>query len=541
MAKISVFTIGHTGVVLDPNSLEPGVPADALEIAQNAVQDPKEGHGGAIRKRPGLARFNTVYAGGIILGGIPMPVAGFGGAPASGGGAIIGTGDVDNGTSIGTGDMTGSPGGTFDGGAIATTPPGAGLFNGGVAIFDGVRLIVVAKNTNAINSPGGVGWYVGPKGLTANAIATSTPTQASVYAFPPNSVFTHSYGVAGCIDNIGTTGLYYAGNIGNQVTGLTAPTIYRTNGGTNTLIASIPRNTRVEATINGGSPSAEAIRNAIVDMHYGTDGFIYICVKDKYTGQNTAGSCGRVFRLSPLSGALVEWNMGTTSGPAELFAHIPYTSCFFDGKLYVGTFPDAIGESAQVYATDSTSAVLETAFTGAGAHNFGFISCSAIYNGRLFMGTGDWHASPQFAQLWSRRPGDTLLAWEAALTASGGAATAGNYFCSLVEFSGSLYASWFGASSDSSIYKVTANAPGDPTSTSFTTSAVLTSGTSGANNPFRLWVDDGVMYAIAEDDVSGEPSVFTTTDGTTWVNKTGTLPDFGVVAQARGIFFGLNQ
>src|SRR5258706_2903879 len=130
MGKISIFTLGHTGVVIDPNSQEPTVPQDALALAQNAGPDPRAGRGGAIRKRPGLARFNIAYAGGVILGGIPMPVAEFGGAPVSGGGAIVGTGDADDGTSIGTGDMTGRPGGTFDGGPIATTPPGAGIFGG---------------------------------------------------------------------------------------------------------------------------------------------------------------------------------------------------------------------------------------------------------------------------------------------------------------------------------------------------------------------------------------------------------------------------
>src|SRR5712664_3687152 len=125
MGKISIFTLGHTGVILDPNSQDPNVPQNALANAQNAGPDPRQGRGGAIRKRPGLARFNMLAAGGVILGGIPMPVAEFGGAPSSGGGAFVGTGDTTDGTSVGTGNMTGAPGGTFTGGAIATTPAGA--------------------------------------------------------------------------------------------------------------------------------------------------------------------------------------------------------------------------------------------------------------------------------------------------------------------------------------------------------------------------------------------------------------------------------
>ncbi len=532
MGKISVFTMGHTGVVLDPNTLEPGVPLDALEIAQNAVQDPKQGHGGAVRKRPGLARFNTEYAGGVILGGIPMPVAGFGGAPTAGGGATVGTGDADDGTSVGTGDMTGAAGATFDGGAIATTPPGAGIFGGG-SLFSGARLVVVGKFDNTGASTGGVGWYVGPKSLTENAIAAATPAQASVYAFPPNATFANSYGKPSCIDTLGTTGLYYAGNIGSQVTGLTAPTIYRTDGGTNAIIATIPRSTWAAAAIDGVAGSA--IRNAIVDMHWASDGNIYICVKDKYTGQNVAGSAGRVFRLRPSTGELTEWNLGTTPGPAEFFAHVPYASYYFDGKLYVGTFPDAIDESAQLYASNGTNAASEGSFT-VGGHNIGFISCFQEYNGRLFMGTGDWDTTPTHAQLLSRRPGDFVTAWVAIVTATGGAATSGNYFVSMALFGDALYASWYGNNGSATVYKIVADAPGDPLSSSFTTSSVLTS----SNNPFRLWADDGVLYAIAEGDTA-TPAVFTSTDGTTWTSRAGRLPNFGAAASARNIFFGLNQ
>ncbi len=631
MAKISVFTMGHTGVVIDPNPLEPGVPADALAIAKNAVQDPRSGRGGAVRKRPGLAKFNSAYAGGAILGGIPMPVAGFGGAPAAGGGAVVGTGDSDDGTSVGTGDMTGAAGATFDGGAIATTPPGAGVFTGVAAgdppIFSGSRLVIVAKYDNTGGSTGGVGWYVAPKSLTSNAVAAATPAQASVYAYPPpssGSPFVHTYGKAGCVDNIGTTGLYYAGNIGNQATGLTAPTIYRTDGGTNAIIATIPRTTKGEASaqsvpgsigvlsltvltgafvtgdtvevqggtfsagpatatlisgggskiINpgvysvrpsepvtitsgvvsgtatitfgtqGGSSSAPIgsvtpVRNAIVDMHYASDGFIYVCVKDKYTGQNTAGSVGRVFRVAPLTGEVVEWNLGSTPGTPELFTHVPYASYYFDGRLYVGTFPDAIDEAAQVYASTGTNAVSEGSFT-VGGHNVGFISCFQTYNGRLFMGLGDWDTTPTHAQLWSRQPGTAAVVWGAVLTASGGVATSGNYFVSMVEFGDSLYASWYGNNGSATIYKVTANAPGDPLSTSFTTSSVLTTPGVNRDNPWRLWVDDGVMYAIAEGDVAGVDA-WTTTDGTTWTDRTGRLPNFGAAAVARNIFFGLDQ
>lgn len=532
MAKLSIFTLGYTGVVIDQNPLGPDIPQNALLSAQNAGPDPRVQRAGAVRKRPGLARFNIQWAGGVILGGIPMPVAGFGGAPASGGGAFPGTGDADTGASDGTGDMTGAPGATFDGGAASTTPPGASIFGGG-SLFGGARLIVVARST-AARGDGGLGWYVSSKGLANTANLVTTPTQATVYQYPPNATFAYPYGKPGCIDTIGTTGLYYAGNTGDQIAGTGPPTVYRTDGATNALLATIPKNITAAASIDGATPNG-TVRNAIVDMHYGYDGFIYICVKDKYTGQNVAGSIGRVFRMAPLTGALVEWNMGPTPGPAEVFTHIPYTSCYFDGKLYVGTFPDAINESAQVWATDGDSAVQETAFTGPAAHNYGFIASSCIYNGRLWMGLGEWATVPQFVSLVSRRPGVPLSAWDAGFTVSTAGAANGSSFISLVVFGDSLYAGFIEVGVVGRVYKITANNPGDPLSTSFTTSIVL----NGLSYAPRLWVDDGVLYSISEGD-SSAPPCHVTTDGTTWTDKSGTLP--GTAGSvARGIFFGLDQ
>jgi hypothetical protein len=300
------------------------------------------------------------------------------------------------------------------------------------------------------------------------------------------------------------------------------------------LFATLPRNITGAASIDGATPNG-TVRNAIVDMHWGSDGFIYVCVKDKYTGQNVAGSIGRVFRVDPSTGAIVEWNMGPTPGPAEVFAHIPYTSCYFDGKLYVGTFPDAINESAQVWATDGSAAVQETAFTGPGGHNYAFIPSMCTYNGRLFAGMGEWATVPQFCQLWSRRPGSMPTAWGANLTVSTSGAANGSSFISLVEFNGSLYAGFIEVGVVGRVYKITADVPGDPTSTSFTTSVVLDT----LSYAPRLWVDDGVLYAISEGD-SSAPPCHVTTNGTTWVDKSGTLP--GTASSvARGIFFGMNQ
>ncbi len=563
MAPIKIFTLGNTGVVIDQQVLNPATPDDSLKFAQNTTHDPRKGRSSAITKRPGLARFNTEFAGGVILGGIPMPVAGFGGAPASGGGAIVGTGDEDNGSSIGTGDMRGAPGAPFDGGVATTTPAGAGIFGGGSGgsgtIFSGARLFLVGRlgSDATVGQEGGSGWYVSSKGLADTATIRITPgPPIAVYDFPPTAEFLAAWGAGpSCVDNIGTTGLYYAAAYGNQVDGtnktiqitpgVRGNPIRNTNGGTDILVATIPvGSTRAMDTFPVVVPPG-SIRSAITFMHYGVDGFIYVGVKDKYNGQSTAGSIGRVFRLSPLTGALTEWIMlQSGEGDGHTFEHIPYCGCFFDGYLYVGTFPDAINESADLRATNGTAVApaLGGSFAPTGsATNYAFHSSLAIYNGRLFLGTGVWETTPHFAAVWSRQPGTPPVGfspWTETFVTSGGVATNGNYVPSMAVFNGALYAQYYNPSGPTAkVYKIAANNPGDPLSTSFT---VTTSLAAMNGIPHYLVVDDGVLYAIGAGDTFAT-SAWVTTDGTTWTEKTGNLPAGATSSRIRPIFFGVNQ
>jgi hypothetical protein len=279
---------------------------------------------------------------------------------------------------------------------------------------------------------------------------------------------------------------------------------------------------------------------AITSLHYGTDGFIYVTVKDKFDGQDVAGSVGRALRLRPTDGSLVEWNLGQPgegTGTPMLFTYLPYCSCYFDGRLYVGTFPAAINETAQLRSTDGTNSVTPQSFVGTG-HAFAFHSCLTIYNGRLFLGTGVWETTPSFAMLWSRAPGPvTGSEWFSPLTAAVGAAQQGNYFVSMVVFGDSLYASYLNPSQGAAIYRVKANAPGDPTSQSFTVTSTLTLST----YPYYLFVDQNTMYAVG----SSEPAqskAYTTTDGTTWTDQTANgVPTLGNSSRMRPMFVGLTQ
>ena len=167
VGKIDVMSPGKTGVIIDVNPLEPGLPDDCLFAAQNAMHDPQMGEFGAIRKRLGQKQFNNASAVGAILGGIPMAVAGTGGAPALGGGGSTGT-------STGTGNGTGSPGGTTEGSGVGngSTTPGAGAYTGS-SLFSGARLVAIGMDTNNAND--GYGWYVGSKKMQDTPIVATSP------------------------------------------------------------------------------------------------------------------------------------------------------------------------------------------------------------------------------------------------------------------------------------------------------------------------------------------------------------------------------
>jgi len=543
--KLSVYTLGRTGVIIDQNPLEPTVPNDSLKLAQNAMHDPTMGYGGGIRKRPGLQRFNSQFAGGAILGGIPMPVAETGGAPASGGGAIVGTGDTGFGGGIvgdssGTGDMTGAPGATFDGGAATTTPAGAGAFTAST-LFSGARLIAVGRNNLASSNNGGAGWYLTSKNFADLGVLTTIPqAPCEVYSYP-TFVAPNPAGLQGQPSCIGLDGrLYYAAEHGNQSTGGTLNgtlPIYVTNGGVASLLATIPKNTYSNAIATGTT-----VRAGVMGMHTGTDGFLYLAIKDKFTGQDTAGSCGRIFRLRPTTGELVEWNTGAAGSVPVVFTSVPYCVNYFNGYLFMGDAPHVDAGACQIIASNGTEGVVDRAIVGTDSNN---VTMMCQFNGRLFAGCGvSKAAGTGLAKLFSRGPGSvgsgldwTAQTFDASRT---GSTTNGNSYASMVVYDATTaFLSWHAPSSKSIIYKVVANNPGDETSTSFTFTSAFDSG-AGTTGPLNLYLDQNVLYAIAEADGGGTIAWVSTDGGTSWTDRSAKFPTTGT-AFAMPIFFAMDQ
>jgi len=69
--KIDIRTLGLKGVNVDKDPIE--LNDDELRKSQNAFHDPI-GVNAGLRKRPGLIPFNTTGLGGIVLGGIGVPL-----------------------------------------------------------------------------------------------------------------------------------------------------------------------------------------------------------------------------------------------------------------------------------------------------------------------------------------------------------------------------------------------------------------------------------------------------------------------------------
>jgi hypothetical protein len=546
--KISVYSLGHSGVVIDKNPLEPSLPDDALRTSQNAVHDPTLEHGGALVKRQGFKQFNLLNAGGPILGGIPMAVAGTGGAPAGGGGGMTGGG-------TGGGSGTGGPGetGGTGGGPPSYPPPGSGTFGGG-SLFGGARLIVIGRTDNTENNSGGTGWYITSKGLADAAIAATSPgPPGGVYSYPPGIGETGMpYGFPSVVNTNNGNWLYYAA-AHYQPTPTVQPTIRKTNGAEDLLVATIPRELATPngystlASIDGTSGGTQ--RSSIITMFLGPDKVIYVGVKDKWSGQTTSSFCGRVFKLYPESGALVQI-AGTP--PIYPMLSIPFTLGYFINRPWWCSFNDVTdtGATINMFDVEQKHWLVDKTLP----NEYANVTCGLAatpnnnpeFNGRLWFGVGVKSASPIFARLYSRGqtagPGDAN-AWFAHPLASGGAAQNHNYYPSMAVFGDALYASYYNHTQTAKIYKITADNPGDHESTSFTFSTVFTN--SGVTDlvPYWLYVDDGVLYAYGSLGVGSGSNhhAMVTTDGTNWTDRTANIGVFANASYPIPIFFGLDQ
>lgn len=575
MAKFVVNTLGHSGVIIDQNPLEPTLPNNALVQAQNATHDLANLHAGAVRKRPGLKQFNIVWAGGPILGGIPMPVAGTGGAPVSGGGSGPGGGGATGGTGtpVGAGNSTGAPGGTAGGGAISSGaggPAGTGgasIFGGGAGgvgtIFGGRRLVVFGRadtSDSPYNSSAtGNGWYV-----TTASFATDTPielTSPGPPAVPRRPGLVPAVADDGSIGGVGdqmscivadannVNWLYYPQNFTDNTLDQ-RPNIRKTNGIVDTNVCTIPKNPATIAFDNSSGSSIEL--QSVTCMHAGSDGNIYILVADKYrnTGATQPGKVASGYVLNPTTGTL---SMVFQDVLATDRITLQCNLFSIQGQSYLCTL-DFIGKpdvspqwQTGVFRLGSTGAngglIGFTDFDSGNAH-FDGGTTMIQFNGRLFVGTRTNSAVPAQPELYSRDPTVAVFtqsAWTANASIKALLPSASNLsrYTSMCVFNGNLYVGYYDyGTSAQQIFKGVATAPGDPTNTGFTFTQVLRVTNT---DPFLLNTDNGVLYACKAAGASVGAKLYSSADGTTWSAATvlstfsdGSYPLFG-------LFFGVNQ
>ncbi len=557
-SHINVFTLGLGGVNVDA---DPILTEDNQTLkSQNATYDPTVARAGALTKRMGLDRFNSVPMTGPVLGGIEAPFAGTAGAPAAGGGGGGDAGDSGGTTdgqpatsgSSGSGGYGVGPGSNIIGsagssGASGGAGQGAAFFNGGTPLFGGKKLIVVGMNDGST----GTGWYVTSKGFNDPVVTvnSATPphvpsrldrlTAAAQVRYVLGQTANHDQ-VIGFPQSV-TEGLcarpngvlFYPQSInpaestgypGGSASGCASPIIRRNDGRTDIAIGAIPPAGWPTQIVTGSIRYSTGHGMQIVGMgtKYGDGSKIYICVHDLLgVGGVTITNDGfRLLRLDTTSYALTTiFNSVSSLVPSPNYNAMTGTaSPFLSGggfEAWFGGVNGATGVSSSVFGLVPSPGfgvgyANWKGFEGAFAAN-GDVTCMAIYRGDLYVGHSNLDATPAYAVINALPIASTSLPGNPVFTASdSGTAQANNGFVSMAIFQGNLYVSYFNAGVSARIFKF----DGTTWSVAFTVA-------SGTKAPMNLQVDsDGdILYAFGTSSAIATPAWYTTSDGATWTSK----------------------
>jgi hypothetical protein len=262
--------------------------------------------------------------------------------------------------------------------------------------------------------------------------------------------------------------------------------------------------------------SAGNVPKAIVAMVLG-NGKIYLTTWD--TGTTTANVVGRVLRLDPDSGQLT--NVGNINSAT---GHIPYSLMFHNGELWAGTHRSALtanGIIARIKPEEQTSWTTDLDLSTVSAGVYKAVISMASYKGNFYYGSVA--ASGNFAVVGKRTP---AAVYSVSDTGPGGTASDWNGYYAMAVFGENLYASYWNP--DATEISVIRKFDNSSWSTALNVAAI-------DDIPIiALFVDNGVLYALGVRRTSGvyEGLVLTTTNGTSWTNRTsnapltgGTLPD----------------
>ncbi len=495
MADITIRAMGAKGVNVDADPL---LLDDAeLRDSQNMFHDISDAHGGGLKNRNGFTQFIAAPLGGSILGGLGMAVAGVAKATGAGPGPGTGTGPGDG----------GGPGTT---GPTGTNPPQTGGFSTGTRPFGGARIIVIGRSSGQSSTRYGTSWFLTSENMANAAIISTGPPG------PPNA-----FGIAFNSQPAGPRFLstpavrlngylYYSAGITDTSAGQ-RPTIRKTNGYSDELVATVPK-----ATAATGTDSQ------IVSMAENGE-FIWITETTNTVANPTgATATSRLFRLDPSTKALVDCLITGSSGGAGYV----FNPVIYDGsRMFVGEATPSVSGTANLIpiVPTATGAVIDTAV---GSLSFGpperQVLSLGVYDANLYAGTRT-ATSGVFAHVYQLSLSAAGV-WTGSqiLTGTGGTGVIGNCFPSMTEFKSNLYVSFYASGSTARIYKYDG----------VTGTEVFANSGAADLRAFYLSVDKDTMYAIGVEDsiTTGSHCFLKTTDGSSWANQTAT-----VAAQVAGI------
>jgi hypothetical protein len=373
---------------------------------------------------------------------------------------------------------------------------GAGSILGGI----GVPLLDQFSASTSVHNfyfarRAAAGWRGSSDNWATGSNTTGVPAALRSSALSPVSDFnvgTSHNGHPGCVYN---NRLYYAGN--DFTAGTTDPTIRIFDGAVDQLLTRIPYNPDVGVgTRSRGVVTMIAANNTI-----------YVATLDG--GTTDADFRGRVFQLNPDTGQLTQ--LGTTIATG----HVPYSLCFWLGKLWVGTARRTHTNLANVYwirpLVDTVWTFDVTMPTG-----LFIIPQMVTYRGELYACTVTNSAvnNPQI------RKRTTLGVWSQSQAYSAAADNDG--IQSLAEFNGNLYA---GTETGTTVIVKFDG-------TSWT--SVYIAGTAGEYN--NMYVHNGRLY-VSNGTTSGGSTgdLVSSADGSVWTDHVSALNG----DEGQGVFVAL--
>lgn len=218
--------------------------------------------------------------------------------------------------------------------------------------------------------------------------------------------------------------------------------------------------------------------------------YLYVATHD--AGDNFATHKGSVYRVDPVSGAILKLGATFPTG------YVPFCLIWYQGRLWAGTYSEDSTKSGRVYTIrpgiDSAWTLDHTTTAGQGE-----VISMAVYNGNLYIGT---RGSSGAAGLVKKR--DSAGTWTTSQTGPSTSAIQG--YVSLCVFGSNLYASYFDDTNNTwQIEK-------------FNDSSWSTVNSGATEDMYYLFTDGTTLYAL-DGSMSGTATLLVSTNGTSWTAR----------------------